>query len=88
MIDQLNIKIRELNNSVNRLPHFMLDLWRGSKGHKKSATKTYLYTSLNLLEKDDVHPKPALVPLWMKRIATKIYEDCFSKIPKDPTVVK
>ena len=82
MLDQLNNKIRQLNNSVNRSPHFMLDLWRSSKGHKKkSPTKTYTY--LNLLEKDGVHPKPALARLWMRRIATKIYEDCFSKIPKD-----
>jgi hypothetical protein len=40
-LDQLNIKIRELNKSDNRSPRFMLDLWRGSKGHnKKSVTKT------------------------------------------------
>jgi hypothetical protein len=50
-LDQLNIKIRELNKSDNRSPRFMLDLWRGSKVHnKKSVTKTY--TDLNLLEKD------------------------------------
>jgi hypothetical protein len=50
-LDQLNIKIRELNTSDNRSTRFMLDLWRGSKGHnKKSVTKTY--TDLNLLEKD------------------------------------
>ena len=78
-LDQLNIKIRELNKSDNRSPRFMLDLWRGSKGHnKKSVTKTY--TDLNLLEKDGVHPKPVLARLWMRRIVTKVYEDCFSEV--------
>lgn len=81
-LDQLNIKIRELNKSDNRSTRFMLDLWRGSKGHnKKTATK--IYTDLNLLEKDGVHSKPVLTRLWMRRIGTKIYEDCFSKVTQE-----
>jgi hypothetical protein len=53
----------------------VLDLWRDSKGHnKKSVTKTYI--DLNLLEKDGVHPKPLLARIWMRRIGTKVYEDC------------
>ena len=81
-LDQLNIKIRELNKSDNRSPRFVLDLWRDSKGHnKKSVTKTY--TDLNLLEKDGVHPKPLLARIWMRRIGTKVYEDCFSKVTQE-----
>ena len=81
-LDQLNIKIRELNKSDNRSPRFVIDLWRDSKGHnKKSVTKTY--TDLNLLEKDGVHPKPLLARIWMRRIGTKVYEDCFSKVTQE-----
>jgi hypothetical protein len=69
-LDQLNIKIRELNNSDNRSPRFTLDLWRGSMGHnKKSVMKTY--TDLNLLEKDGIHSKPLMARLWMCRIGTE-----------------
>ena len=68
-LDILNEEIRKVNGSGNKSPRFMQDLWRGSKGHNpRSHTKTY--TDLSLLAR-----------LWLRRIATKILTDCFSKIP-------
>jgi hypothetical protein len=68
-LDILNEEIRKVNGSGDRSPRFMQDLWRGSKGHNpRSHTKTY--TDLSLLAR-----------LWLRRIATKILTDCFSKIP-------
>jgi hypothetical protein len=79
-LDILNEEIRKVNGSGDRSPRFMQDLWRGSKGHNpRSQTKTY--TDLSLLERDGVHPKKILARLWLRRIATKILTDCFSKIP-------
>jgi hypothetical protein len=34
-----------------------------------------------LLERDGVHHKKILARHWLRRIATKILTDCFSKIP-------
>ena len=79
-LDILNEEIRKVNGSGDRSPRFMQDLWRGSKGHNtRSHTKTY--TDLSLLERDGVHPIKILARLWLRRIATKILTDCFSKIP-------
>jgi hypothetical protein len=79
-LDILNEEIRKVNGSGDRSPRFMEDLWRGSKGHNpRSHTKTY--TDLSLLKRDGVHPKKILSRLWLRRIATKILTDCFSKIP-------
>jgi hypothetical protein len=41
-LDILNEEIRKVNDSGDRSPRFMQDLWRGSKGHNpRSHTKTY-----------------------------------------------
>lgn len=75
-LDELNLEIQHLNGSQNRSPKFMQDLWRGSKGHNKKG-KTKTYTDLSLLESDGVHPKKILARHWLRRIATKILQDCF-----------
>ncbi|CAC5388963.1 unnamed protein product [Mytilus coruscus] len=79
-LDELNLEIRRLNGSENRSPKFMQDLWRGSKGHNPKG-KTTTYTNLSLLEDDGVHPKKILARLWLRRIATKALQDCFSQLP-------
>ena len=77
-LDTLNENIRHINGTSKRSPRFMQDLWRGSKGHN-SRRKSKTYTDLSLLERDGVHPKPILARLWLGRIATKIFGDCFVK---------
>jgi len=70
---ELNNIIREINQSDKLSPHFDLDLRKNSK--RKGGTDEFY--NFNLYKYDGVHPNSHLSQLWIRRIATKVLEQCF-----------